>query len=244
MTGSGIQLLDDLWEEFARVEAEHARSHPRARVRRWTGMRGRAVAVAFTVLILLGGGAYAVPPTRAAIEDVGSMFGSWVEGSSSDAPGRAVEADDAPDWIRANGGRVIKQSSGVTLYVTRTQTDRGIYLQFSAGEGTTVGYGTDGWREAFESRAVIGVGPSPFDSGRMTDEQGRVPVVGLTARSVKRIELRYAAGPPLVTTDTDGGFVLLADASRPLRELIAYDAAGQELQRIDVGHIRLPLDRP
>lgn len=33
------------------------------------------------------------------------------------------------------------------------------------------------------------------------------------------------------------GFVLMADARRALRELVAYDAAGRELERTDVSYI-------
>jgi hypothetical protein len=54
-----------------------------------------------------------------------------------------------------------------------------------------------------------------------------------------RVELRYAQGPPLRETDVDGGFVILADAMRPLTELVAFDAAGRELGRADVSHIDL-----
>jgi hypothetical protein len=50
---------------------------------------------------------------------------------------------------------------------------------------------------------------------------GRFPLMGLTARSLERVELRYEQGPPLVETGLDGGFILLADAGRRLHELLA-----------------------
>jgi hypothetical protein len=37
------------------------------------------------------------------------------------------------------------------------------------------------------------------DVDDVIDDKGRVPLVGLTARPVERVELRYAAGPPLST---------------------------------------------
>ncbi len=82
------------------------------------------------------------------------------------------------------------------------------------------------------------LGPGSFD-GRTWDAQGRFALMGLTARSVDRLELRYATGPPLVERGVHGGFVLLADARRPLRALVAYDRAGRELERKDVSYIDL-----
>jgi hypothetical protein len=74
-----------------------------------------------------------------------------------------------------------------------------------------------------------------FDVGQgVIDDQGRAPLFGLATRDVDRVELRYADGPPLVTRAGDGGFVLLVDAWRPMREIVGYDAAGQVLGRADV----------
>jgi hypothetical protein len=56
----------------------------------------------------------------------------------------------------------------------------------------------------------------------------------VTARSVRRVELRYAAGPPDVVNGVSGGFVVIGDVSRAPRDVIAYDADGRELERVDV----------
>jgi hypothetical protein len=47
------------------------------------------------------------------------------------------------------------------------------------------------------------------------------------------VELRYASGPPVVAEGVNGGFVLMADATRPLREIVVYSADGHELDRAD-----------
>ena len=47
------------------------------------------------------------------------------------------------------------------------------------------------------------------------------------------------SGPPAVATGVGGGFVVLVDAWRPLKELIAYDAAGRELERVDIRDLDL-----
>ena len=97
MTEPHIQVLDELGAEFVRVAAEHERAPHRSRLRTIATTPRHAVAVAFSILVLLGGGAYAVPPTRAAIDDIASSFAGWVEGDDEDAPGRALRSgDDAP----------------------------------------------------------------------------------------------------------------------------------------------------
>jgi hypothetical protein len=82
--------------------------------------------------------------------------------------------------------------------------------------------------------AVVVLGPAPFGRRDFLDERGRFPLLGVTTRDVKRVELRYSEGPPLVGDTGDGGFVLLADAWRRPREPIAYDATGRVLERADM----------
>jgi hypothetical protein len=228
-----IRLLDDLGAEFARVAAEHDRGRPRRRA------PGRVLAIAASVLVLLGASAYAVPPTRAAIDDLAATFTGLFEGDEASSPGRALRPeDDAPDWVRESGGRLITEKAGVSLYVTRAETEQGTVLNFTLDEAVSVGNTIDGWRETFADKAAIVLGPTPFGHDDFLDEQGRIPVLGVTARSVERLALHYAdGGPTLEERGVDGGFVLLVDAWRPLSELVAYDAAGRELERVDVGYL-------
>lgn len=58
---------------------------------------------------------------------------------------------------------------------------------------------------------------------------------------MQRVELRYTAGPPSVQDGLDGGFVVLADARRQPRVLIAFDRAGREVDRVDVSDLELRL---
>jgi hypothetical protein len=125
----------------------------------------------------------------------------------------------------------------VGLYVTRSETEQGTILNFALDEGVGIGNSVEGWRETFEDNAAIVLGPTGFGRGDQLDERGRTPLLGLTARSVERLVLHYVDGAPLVETGVDGGFVLLVDAWRPLRELVAYDAAGRELDRVDVTYL-------
>jgi hypothetical protein len=209
---SDIRMLDELGAEFASVAASRRR-RPRRRL----------LAAALTALLVLG----AVPATRAGIDTITD----WVAGS----PGRDLRpGEDAPQWVLDGKGRLIAEKEGAGLYVIR----HGDYLDFAVGSGFGEGDTIDGWSHQFADHKLIVLGAGSFD-GRTWDSEGRFALMGLTARSVDRLELRYASGPPLVERGVQGGFVLLADARRPLRELVAFDRTGHELERKDVSYIDL-----
>jgi hypothetical protein len=233
--------FDDLGREFARIAAQHEkgaqrRTTPRPSLLLPATRRG-AIAAALSALALLVGGAYAVPTTRAAIDDVTGAFAGWVAGDETQAPGRAARpGDEAPDWVRADGGRLIAETDGVGLYVTRTGAGaHGTLLTFTLGNGNAVFDTIDGWRERFRRHAVVVLGTTPPGA----DSAERVPLLGVTARSVRTVELRYQEGPPLVAEDVDGGFVLMADSRRHLREIVAFDAAGRVLERADLSDAKV-----
>lgn len=142
--------------------------------------------------------------------------------------------------MREQGGRLIAEKAGVGLYVTRSETNQGMVLNFSLDEAIGIGNTIDGWRKTFADKAVLVLGPTAIGRRDFLDESGRIPVLGVTARSVERLVLHYVdGGPPLEETGVDGGFVVFVDAWRPLRELAAYDAAGRELERLDVRYLDL-----
>lgn len=163
---------------------------------------------------------------------------AWVSGDSDKAPGRALEpSEELPAWFSQGGeARLIAKTGGVGLYVSRADSDEGPWLWFGLGEGVprAMGDSLERWHERLGQHAVLVLGPALFGPRDVLDERGRFPLLGITTRDVKRVELRYFEGPPLVGDTGDSGFVLLPDAWRRLRELIAYDAAGQVLERADV----------
>ncbi len=235
-----IQLLDDLGAEFGRVAVRAERASRKrfafAASPLGSGRRLRTSAIALSMGVLLVSSAYAVPATRTAVDG----FAAWVVGDSDDAPGRALKpGDDVPSWFSADGeARLIAKSDGVGLYVRRTDSDQGPWLEFGLGEGVglTMGGSLEDWRQQLEQQAVVVLGPALFGPRDVLDDRGRSPLLGVTARDVKRVELRYSDGPPLIGDTGDGGFVLLADAWRPLRELVGYDSAGQVLERVDMSN--------
>jgi hypothetical protein len=237
-----IQLLDDLGAEFARVAAEAERMSGKRSARPGrpfrSGLRSRTLAIALASAAVLGGGAYAVPATRTAVDGVADSFSGWVSGDRDQAPGRPLKpGDNVPSWFREDGEtRLIAKTEGVSLYVRRADTDEGPQLWFGLGEGISRAMGgtLEDWRQLLGQHAVVVLGPVPFGPRDVLDERGRFPLLGVTTRDVKRVELRYFEGPPLVGDNGDGGFVLLADAWRQPRELIAYDGTGRVVERADV----------
>jgi hypothetical protein len=234
-----IQLLDDLGAEFARVAAEAERTSPKPSGLAGSGFgAARNAAVALSIAALLAGGAYSVPATRAAVDGIADSFAAWVLGESDKAPGHALApGDKVPAWFSDDGdARLIAKTDGVGLYVRRTDSPEGPRLEFGLGEGVPLAIGAplEWWRQRLGQHAVVFLGHAPFGPRDFLDERGRVPLLGVTTRDVKRVELRYAEGHPSLGDTGDGGFVLLADAWRPVRELVAYDASGDVLGRADM----------
>ena len=238
-----IKLLDDLGAEFTRVSAEAERTSRRPSAlatRRFPGgSRSRTLATALGMTVLLGGTAYAVPATRTVVDGIAAPLADWVSGGDESAPGRAVApGDNAPRWLSTSGsdqGRLIAEAGGIGLYVQKIASDRGPLFGFSLGQGRGMVDTLEGWRQRLDQHTVYVLGDAIVGGQQgVLDDRGRVPLFGVTTRDVERIELRYAEGPPLVGDNGDGGFVLLVDAWRPMREVIAYDAAGQVLGRADV----------
>ena len=225
---SEIRMLDDLGAEFARV----AESPPPRRPR-WAS--GHAVALAIALIVLVGVGVYAVPATRAAIDDITSSLAGWVEGDEEAAPGRALRPeDDAPDWVRTDETRLIAKVRDLPLYVSRMEDHNGVDgLGFSAGNAFGIWDSVEGWRSRFDNHAVMILGPSPV-ARTNCDE---FALFGVTAGSVASMVLTYVSGEPTRAEGLDGGFAVIGDAHRPLDEVIVYDEAGRELERTDASDI-------
>ena len=189
----------------------------------------RLAPFAAAAIVLLGGGYAAAEPVRAALDDVAGTFSDWLGGDAGDAPGRPVDSSDAtPDYLLdpryAIEPRVIARAGPYKLFAARGP---GNGLTFDLGD-TGVALGTPSAARAFSDHAVVVLGTGAM---RTMDSRGHVPLFGITARSVSRVELTYASGPPLGVDGVAGGFVLLAEPDRSPRAVVAYDTTGRELGR-------------
>jgi hypothetical protein len=230
------RALEPTEAEVRRVVARVTASRRPAASARWTGLR-RLAPAGLATLALLAGGAYAVPPLRAAVDDVAGSFSGWLQGGSGEAPGRALApGDEIPDYLRddrdLSDSRVIAEAGGYKLSVFR---EHGESLGFDLGNtGVGGAYASESLNEELSEHAVVVLGPGGMPR---PDERGHVPLFGLIAPSVAGVELAYASGPPLRLNGIEDGFVLLAEPQRGPRELLVLDGEGQELERISVEYI-------
>ncbi len=218
-------------EPHAVPVAARAGACPRTIAARRRRVVARRLAPITAALLVAAGGGYAVAaPVRAAIDDVADTFGSWLGGDGGAAPGRPLdEGDVAPDYFRdpryAKEPRVIAQAGPYKLFAARSPHGGG-GVTFDLGN-SGVGLGETS-ADAFRDRAVYVLGPAAMQN---MDRDGHVPLFGITARSVTRVELTYESGPPLRADDIAGAFVLLAEPDRSPREVVAFDAGGRERGR-------------
>jgi hypothetical protein len=188
--------------------------------------RRRLTAFGLAALLAIAG-VSAAPPTRAALDD--ALDSLW----SEDSPGRALmPQDNVPSWLRAEPGehRVLAEAGGVALVTSRDGDRFSVTLGSSFGEGGSL----DDWRGFIGVHAVVLLGPASVAPNQPFDERGRTPLFGLAAKSVARVQLTYAFGPPTSDDDVDGGFGFLADATRRLEALVAYDRNGRQIERRDL----------
>lgn len=236
---AGCRDLEPTDSEIARVLLRAAPRRP-PRLPRLPMLRSpRPALTAAAAAALLLAGAYAVPPTRAAIEQVAnsiaSGFGAYQRGDEADAPGRPLGAGEAaPSYFFETGGvvrhpRVIAETGGYKLYAYISPSGS---LSFDLGD---TGFG-EGFPSASEvaTGAIYVLGPG---SMRHADAAGHVPLFGLASTTVASVELTYASGPPLRLDGVEDGWVLLAEPDREPLEIVAYDSAGEVLERKSVADV-------
>lgn len=187
------------------------------------------IAAVAAVLLVLGTGYAAAPPVRAAVDDIASVFRSWLGGETDAAPGRPLgSAEDAPAYFRDSSlvrdPRVIAEDDGYRLFAYRESDGS---LGFDLGD---TGVGLGGFRASdFRDHAIYVLGPGAAPNA---DERGHVPLFGISAQTVRTVELTYKDGPPLRVTGVSGGFVLLAEPTRSPVAVVGYDADGSQIERV------------
>lgn len=237
---SPARTLDPTEDEIQRaLTAARAEVAPRRR-------SAPRLATSATILATLFGAVAVVPATRAAVSDAYGTLSEWVSGDGNEQPGRAVTSDDdTPEWItkKTDGTkRFIAGKNGANIYVVRDGDD----LSIAFGGGSGIGSTIDEWRERFGTDKIVPLGLGSFARGGdaegvSLDSKNRRALMGLTAKNVTRVELRYTTGAPTVVDDVRDGFVLLADATRRPADLIAYDRLGATVETRDASNLDLRL---
>ena len=209
-----LELTDD---EVAAVLTRARRARPRLR------RRPRVLAPAILATCVAAGAiGLAVPAARAELSDAIKRFLAGGE-----PPGEPVARDEVPaplrDHLRKSGAepRVVARSGDERLLAYRAPSGA-VCFDF----GGRVGFCTP-YDDLLDDGPVTVWGPTH------KDEQGRWVLWGITAESVRTVELRYAEGPPTRAPVTSG-FVLRADADREWRSLVGYDRAGRMVDEVDV----------
>jgi hypothetical protein len=216
-------------QAFGRQLDELADRDARRRAPRSHGALAR-FATAVALVAAIAGGAYAVPATRAAVDDVYGAFSDWVSGDEGAAPGRAVApGEDVPSWVAAEDGekRVLAQAGGEKLIAIR-QGDKLTLALAAFGESDSI----EGWRKWFSGRRIRLVGPGGhfIPNGR----HDRRPLFGLVSASVKRIRFNYAdGGRPVSEDNLAGAFGIVIETDRRPSSLTGYDQAGGLVARLD-----------
>lgn len=185
--------------------------------------------LAVGLVALTAGGTYAVPATRAAVDDVFGAFADWMaSGDSGSAPGRPAAANDPmPAWVVSQRGdkRILARAGGDELVALRQGDKVTLSLEDFATTATT-----DGWRRTLSGKRIVLVGAGRFASNERHD---RRPVFGVVASTIARVQFNYADGrDPVSQSDLRGAFGLVIDSNRRPDSLTGYDARGNEVARV------------
>ena len=195
--------------------------------------RLRAATTAFAAVSLALAVAVAVPAGRAALDDAVERFFA-----GGPPPGEPVDAKELPKWLRelqaATGTPVhVLARSGEEELLAYRQRSGALCFDFDNRVGVCIppdgeGAGSDSLFDGeFQGKPVTLWGPTH------RDEAGRWVLWGIAHDVVARVALRYADGAATSARGTNG-FIVRAETAREPTEVVAFDARGRELARIDV----------
>jgi hypothetical protein len=192
----------------------------------------RCAAALGAVMVLIGG-AYAVPVTRAAVDSLyDSTLAHWLSGDEAAAPGRpAAAGEDLPDWLASeqalhgNGDtRVLAEADGDQLVALRQ--GQSISLGVAGFSQTS---SVDDLRRELAGQQIRLLAPGRFVPNGHHDLR---PIFGLVSASVTRIQLDYADGTTPATQDhLEGAFGLTIQTNRRPLSLTGYDEKGRLVAR-------------
>jgi len=208
---------------------------PPDRRRRSRSLR-RVVGIGAACLGLATATAFAVPQTREAILDAAGSFADFF-GGGGDAPGTRVdptETTGALNWFLGTDrvtGNVIAQADDLRIVAYRRADtgepciEWGLMFAECRIEGD--------WERLLDDQTVFVRGTMPVAA-----RDGLIPLLGIGADRVASVAVEYADGTATDPVAMRHGFIVFADPVRDPRTLVAYDAAGAELTRVDVSRVQ------
>lgn len=217
----------------SRLDAEIARER-RPRVRRsprTTLVLPRLTGTAVVAGVLaVAACTYAVPATRAAVDDVYGALADWIAPGDHAAPGRAVNAGETlPDWVTAEDGekRVLAEAAGEKLIAIR-RGDRITFALNNYGQSGSV----EDLRSYLEGKKLVVIGPGDWVADGRHDLR---PLFGVTTASIERIRFDYAdGGAPVTASGLSGAFAIVVESNRRPGSLTGYDQDGKPITRVDL----------
>jgi hypothetical protein len=232
-----LQTFGKQLDELANREAGRVRPSPIPRLvrRAVTGRRVPAArfAAALGALTVLIAGTYAVPTTRAAVDDLyDSTLARWFSGDDTAAPGRpAAAGENLPDWLASEQAlhgkgdtRVLANANGDELVALRQ--GRKITLGVADFSQTS---SVDDLRRELAGQEIRLLAPGTFVPNGRHDLR---PIFGLVSAAVTRIQLNYADGSsPDFQDHLNGAFGFTIQTNRRPISLTGYDETGRLIAR-------------
>lgn len=221
-----LHAFGEQLDELADRDSAHAR---RRLVLRGRFAPAARFGVALGAMAVLLGGAYAAPPTRAAVESLyEGTLARWLTGDEAAAPGQPVSpGDDVPDWLESETARygegdprVLAEANGEQLVALRQ--GKNITLGVADFSQTS---SIDDLRQELAGQRIRLLAPGSFvDNGR----HDRRPIFGLTSDRVTRVQLNYADGSaPAAQDHVNGAFGFTIQTNRRPLSLAGYDKSGR-----------------
>jgi len=231
-----MRCFGEQLDELAARDAARLRMFSAARLARpATSRRLTPVTRSIAAIFAVGALAYAVPPTRAAVESLyDSTVAHWLSGEDSTAPGRAARTgEDLPNWLASQQAmhgrgeeRVLAEAGDDKLVALR----QGDLVTFGVADFSETGSVAD-LRQSLSGQQIM-----PLALGRFVPNGRHYlrSIFGLVSNAITRIQFNYADGtPPAGQDHLNGAFGFMIQTNRRPSSLTGYDDAGRLIARKD-----------
>jgi hypothetical protein len=222
-------LRDGDQELASQEEVRAVVATARARITR-SRARRRRLTTGLAVFALSAGAFSASPLGRQAAASVLDRLSNFLTGGA-DSPGQVPPPEAPAPLLNVLAGsapgteRVIAQRGALRMLGYRDAAGQAC---ISIGQSYDVCASPERWAGSFGGGVVAPLLTTPVANERT------VPLWGLATAQVTGVEVRYADGTSDRSPVAGYGFIVPADGPRRPRTLVALDASGDELARVDI----------